>query len=129
MLDTGAGFYLATSAFVLVALSWCQKYWDNRSHPPLPPGPPSLPIVGSIFSLDDPSRPWLSFNAWKSTYGGHNFGGNPLVIPNCSLGDIIYTRLLNKPVVVINSEEVAKDLFDFRSSIYSDRLKSVVYEA
>ncbi|OAX33819.1 cytochrome P450 [Rhizopogon vinicolor AM-OR11-026] len=112
MLDTGPAFYLVTSAFVLAALSRCRKYWNNRSHPPLPPGPSSLPIVGSIFSLDDPFRHWFSFNAWKSTYG-----------------DIIYTRLLNKPVVVINSEEVAKDLFDFRSTIYSDRPQSIVYAA
>ena len=77
MLDTGPALYLAISAFVLTALlSWCQKYWDNRSHPQLPPGPPSLPILGSVLSLDDPFRPWLTFNAWKSTYGAHNIGGN-----------------------------------------------------
>jgi hypothetical protein len=46
----------------------------------------------------------------------------------CSLGDIVYTRLLNKPVVVVNSEEVAIDLFELRSTIYSDRPQSIVYE-
>ena len=77
MLGTGAGFYLATSAVVLTGLlTWCRKYWDNRSHPPLPPGPPFLPILGSVLSLDDPFRPWLTFTAWKSTYGAYNFGGN-----------------------------------------------------
>ena len=81
MPDTGPGFYLATSAFVLAAsglLRWYRKYWDD--HPPLPPGPPSRPIVGSVLSLDDPLRPWLTFTAWKSTYGVHNIGGNMLVI-------------------------------------------------
>ena len=77
MLDTGLAFYLATSAFVLTGvLSWRWKYWDNRSHPPLPPGPPSLPILGSVLSLHDPFRPWLTFTAWKSTYGAHNIGGS-----------------------------------------------------
>ncbi|KAJ8592682.1 hypothetical protein M405DRAFT_704539, partial [Rhizopogon salebrosus TDB-379] len=65
------------------------------------PGLPSLPILGSILSFDDLVRPWLTFNAWRSTY--------------------VYTRLLNKPVVVVNSEEVAIDLFELRSTIYSDR--------
>ncbi|KAJ8584349.1 cytochrome P450 [Rhizopogon salebrosus TDB-379] len=46
----------------------------------------------------------------------------------CSLGDIVYTRLLSKPVVVVNSEEVATDLFELRSTIYSDRPQSIVYE-
>jgi len=43
-------------------------------------------------------------------------------------GDIIYARLLNKPLVVINSEEVARDLLELRSGIYSDRPQSIVYE-
>ena len=69
MFDAGPGIYLATSAVVLAGLSWCRTYCNNHSHPPLPPGPLSLPIVGSIFSLGDPVRPWLGFNAWKHIYG------------------------------------------------------------
>ena len=44
------------------------------------------------------------------------------------LGDIIYARLLSNPVVVVNSEEVAKDLFELRSAIYSDRPESIIVE-
>ncbi|OAX35687.1 cytochrome P450 [Rhizopogon vinicolor AM-OR11-026] len=43
-------------------------------------------------------------------------------------GDIIYARLLTKPVLVINSEEIARDLFELRSTIYSDKPQSIVYE-
>ncbi|KAG1804262.1 cytochrome P450 [Suillus subaureus] len=110
MFDDGPGLYLATSALTLTFLSYCRKYWLSRSHPPLPPGPTPLPIVGNVLSLDV-ARPWLTFNAWRSTYG-----------------DIIYARLLNKPVIVINSEEVAKDLFEGRSTTYSDKPQSIVYE-
>ncbi|OAX34801.1 cytochrome P450 [Rhizopogon vinicolor AM-OR11-026] len=112
MPDIRTVLYLVTSAIVLASVSWCRKQWGNRSRPPLPPGPPCLPILGSILSLGDPARPWLSFNALRSTYG-----------------DIIYARLLTKPVVVVNSEEVAKDLFELRSTIYSDKPQSIVYEA
>ncbi|OAX33816.1 cytochrome P450 [Rhizopogon vinicolor AM-OR11-026] len=110
-LDNRSLLYLATPAFVFASVNWCRKHWENRSRRPLPPGPPCLPILGSILSLDDPARPWLGFNAWKSTYG-----------------DIIYVRLLTKSILVVNSEKVARDLFELRSVIYSDRPQSIVYE-
>ncbi|KAG1802268.1 cytochrome P450 [Suillus plorans] len=110
MLDDGSRLYLATSALVLAIFSCYRKYRDKQSGPPLPPGPTSLPILGNVLSLDV-ARPWQTFNAWRSTYG-----------------DLVYARLLNKPVVVINSEEVAKDLFEGRPTIYSDKPQSIVYE-
>jgi hypothetical protein len=83
MLDSGPGFYLATLTFMLADLNWYRKYWNSHSRPPLPPAPPFLPIVGSI---------WLSFDALKSTYGWQNIGGNLLVTAHI---DPIYARLLN----------------------------------
>ncbi|KAG1743719.1 cytochrome P450 [Suillus paluster] len=110
MLDDGPGLYLATITLALAVVSCFRTYWLNHSCPPLPPGPTPLPIVGNVLSLDT-ARPWLTFNAWRSTYG-----------------DIIYARLLNKPVIVVNSEEVARDLFEGRSNIYSDKPQSIVYK-
>ncbi|KAG2354665.1 cytochrome P450 [Suillus spraguei] len=112
MFDDRLGLYLATSALALTFLSYCRKYWlnDRSRSPSLPPGPNPLPILGNILSLDV-ARPWLTFNSWRSIYG-----------------DIIYARLLNKPVIVINSEEIARDLLEGRSTIYSDKPQSIVYE-
>jgi hypothetical protein len=47
---------------------------------------------------------------------------------SCSPGDIVYARILSKRIVVVNSEEIAKDLFEGRSYIYSDKPQSIVYE-
>ena len=38
-----------------------------------------------------------------------------------TLGDLIYTRVLGRDIIIINSEEVAKDLLENRSRNYSDR--------
>lgn len=113
MLDDGPVFYLAISALaIFTVLGCCQKYRLSHSQPQLTlPGPKPLPVLGNMLSLDT-ARPWLTFSDWRSTYG-----------------NIIYARLLNKPILVINSEEITKDLFERRSNIYSDRTQSFVYEA
>ena len=46
-------------------------------------------------------------------------------LPNVRLrlgtGDVIYLNLMGKSLVVLNSEEAARELLDKRSAIYSDR--------
>ncbi|EJD00109.1 cytochrome P450 [Fomitiporia mediterranea MF3/22] len=70
----------------------------------LPPGPRPLPIIGNL--LDVPSEAaWKVYAEWgKKKYG-----------------DIIYFKVLQKSVIVINSATVAHDLLDKRSAIYSSR--------
>jgi len=68
MLDDGPGLYLAMSTLVVAVLSYCRKYSLNHSHPPLPPSPTTLPVLGNVLSFLS-ARPWLTFNAWRSTYG------------------------------------------------------------
>ncbi|KAF8137304.1 cytochrome P450 [Boletus edulis] len=78
---------------------------------PLPPGPPGLPLVGNVVGIDT-EAPWLTYTEWAKTYG-----------------DLVYTQLLGKHIVIINSEKVAKDLLeprfgmDFNSVLlpYGDR--------
>ena len=36
-------------------------------------------------------------------------------------GDIVYSRLLGKDIIIINSEKIAKELLENRSRNYSDR--------
>ncbi|KAH7882728.1 cytochrome P450 [Phlebopus sp. FC_14] len=76
---------------------------EQRKSPPLPPGPRSLPLLGSALSVDT-KEPWHTYIQWGVTYG-----------------DIIYTRLLNQEVVVLNSQSDAVELFEKRSQNYSDR--------
>ncbi|KIJ62824.1 hypothetical protein HYDPIDRAFT_113934 [Hydnomerulius pinastri MD-312] len=90
----------------LVAYTFAGLWPSRRRNPagnPLPPGPTPLPVVGNVFGIK-PSEPWVSYTNWGKTYG-----------------DLVYSRLLNQDIIVINSEEVAKDLLERRSNNYSDR--------
>ncbi|KAG0704855.1 cytochrome P450 [Suillus ampliporus] len=77
--------------------------WRSKSRLPFPPGPRSLPFVGNAFDIDV-SKPWLTYATWKEKYG-----------------DIVYSRVLGQHIIIISSIQVAKELLDKRSAIYSDR--------
>ncbi|KAF9446191.1 cytochrome P450 [Macrolepiota fuliginosa MF-IS2] len=70
---------------------------------PLPPSPPADPILGHLryIPLENPE---LQYTKWAKTYG-----------------DVIYLRILNRPIIVLNTAEAAIDLLEKRSWNYSDR--------
>ncbi|KAF9473508.1 putative monooxygenase [Pholiota conissans] len=72
-----------------------------------PPGPRRLPIIGNLHQVPT-KHPWLVFSEWNKVYGG-----------------IIYLDTMRGSMMAINSAEIAKDLLDKRSAIYSDRPVSV----
>lgn len=57
----------------------------------------------------------------RHTVGCDVFGSAFSTQQDIRAGDLIYTRLLGKDVLIINSEKVAKDLLENRSTNYSDR--------
>ncbi|KAF9255647.1 cytochrome P450 [Marasmius fiardii PR-910] len=76
----------------------------KRSQRRLPPGPPGYPIIGNLFDVGD-RQEWLTYRNMSEDYNS----------------DIIYLNMFGTSVVVLNSIEAAQELFDKRSSIYSDR--------
>ncbi|KIP04386.1 hypothetical protein PHLGIDRAFT_25626 [Phlebiopsis gigantea 11061_1 CR5-6] len=78
-------------------------YGLKRKRFNLPPGPKGLPIVGMAFE-NAKGFQWLSYEKWGKEYGS----------------DVIYIHMFGKPVIVLNSMQAANDLFEKRSSIYSD---------
>uniref|UniRef100_A0A0W0GB88 Cytochrome p450 n=1 Tax=Moniliophthora roreri TaxID=221103 RepID=A0A0W0GB88_MONRR len=97
-------------AYVLISVCAWRFYLKFRRPGKLPPGPKGYPIVGNLFQLDA-DRPWHSLLEWKKTYG-----------------DIVYIRLFNQDVIVVNSAKVAGDLLDRRAANYSDRPRMSVIE-
>ena len=89
---------------------------------PFPPGPKGLPILGN--ALDMPCRnPWLTYWQW----GKECSKCFPCALESVDdiVGaidsDIVHANFLGTHVIVLNSAKVAHELFEKRSSIYSDR--------
>ncbi|OAX35563.1 cytochrome P450 [Rhizopogon vinicolor AM-OR11-026] len=87
----------------LVIITIARRFIVSRQHGPLPPGPVPLPLLGNILSIDT-GEPWLTYTKWRATYG-----------------DLIYVQILDQGMIVINSPQVAENLLEKRSRIYSDR--------
>ncbi|KAJ7036666.1 cytochrome P450, partial [Mycena alexandri] len=91
---------LIGSVTLLFALRWRR----DGSRLPLPPGPPQLPLVGNL--LDMPSdRQWEKYLEWSQKFNS----------------DIIHLNVFGTSIVVLSSMEAVRELFDKRSSLYSDR--------
>ncbi|KAJ8583378.1 cytochrome P450 [Rhizopogon salebrosus TDB-379] len=91
---------LPASFVIITVLRWLIV---KRNYRTLPPGPVPLPLLGSILSIDA-KEPWLTYTEWGATYG-----------------DLIFVRILDQEVVVINSLHVAEALLNKRFRIYSNR--------
>ncbi|KAI0340922.1 cytochrome P450 [Trametopsis cervina] len=95
-----------------VALFVRRQRWGKRSQGfPVPPGPRGWPIVGNLLELPSQGQPWVDYHKWSERYG-----------------NMMSLNILGMPLVVISSTDIAFDLFEKRSSIYSDRPPSTMDE-
>ncbi|EKG13898.1 Cytochrome P450 [Macrophomina phaseolina MS6] len=76
----------------------------GRRPPGYPPGPPTLPILGNLHQIPSENQ-HEQFTKWSKVYGP------------------IYSLMMGtKTLIVLNNDQVVKDLLDKRSAIYSDRM-------
>ena len=99
------GMYSAASvlALAVVTVLAIRLLRVGRRRTGLPPGPPTIPILGNAHLL--PKRDiHLQFQKWAEEYGP------------------VYSLVVGtKTMIVLSSGEAVKELLDKRSAIYSDR--------
>ncbi|GJE91213.1 cytochrome P450 [Phanerochaete sordida] len=91
--------------FISIATRRCRH---NRGGARLPPGPPTLPIVGNLFQLPRKNMP-RGFMALGRQYG-----------------PIFHMRTLSRHIIVVNDVNIARTLFEKRGAIYSHRPRMVM---
>ncbi|RDX52095.1 CyP450 monooxygenase [Lentinus brumalis] len=96
---------------LLVHLHYKALAFSARSRGrPLPPGPRPLPLVSNLFDI--PTQfPWRAYQEYSKHYG-----------------NIISFQAMGQTLVVIDDPEIAVDLLEKRSGIYSSRPDSIVVE-
>ncbi|KAI0079166.1 cytochrome P450 [Panus rudis PR-1116 ss-1] len=92
---------VAFSACILCALLYFEE--RRRSHPPFPPGPKPLPIIGNLRDLPR-KKEGMIYHEWAKRYG-----------------DIFHVEVLGRRMIFLNTPKAANDLFNKQSSNYSDR--------
>ncbi|KAF8523771.1 cytochrome P450, partial [Hysterangium stoloniferum] len=69
----------------------------------LPPGPPGDFLIGNLRQVPS-HHEWETYSEWHKKYG-----------------DLVYLNVFGTSLLYVNSTEMAYELFDKRSAIYSDR--------
>ncbi|KAF8524884.1 cytochrome P450 [Hysterangium stoloniferum] len=96
-----------TAGLITLGLIIVDYVWYTARRMPtgtrLPPGPRRKPIIGNLLDLPK-YHETETVAGWSKQYG-----------------DMIYLNCLGNPMLFVNSDRIAHDLFEKRSSIYSDR--------
>ncbi|PSS11496.1 Flavonoid 3',5'-hydroxylase [Actinidia chinensis var. chinensis] len=103
--DTHSDGILFTLTIAILAISWYtmkSAVTEKKKHPPLPPGPRGLPVVGNLLSLDPEIHSF--FACLSGTYG-----------------PILTLRLGRKVCIVVSSPAAAREVLKDHDIVFANR--------
>ena len=103
--DTHSDGLLFTLTIAILAISWYtmkSAITEKKRHPPLPPGPPGLPVVGNLLSLDPEIHTF--FASLSETHG-----------------PILTLRLGRKVCSVVSSPAAAREVLKDHDIVFANR--------
>ena len=112
--------------FATLACLCVYLYIFHNSRLSSPPGPKPLPLLGNILSIPS-RRPWETYAAWAREYKSEHAHPSDLDVadtvshPCLCIADIVSVYTFGHLTLVVNTIEAAKDMFERRSAVYSDR--------
>ncbi|KZT69861.1 cytochrome P450 [Daedalea quercina L-15889] len=80
-----------------------RRAFTDRHEGDHPPGPTGWPIIDNVFDMPT-SHGWRTFAQWGEKWG-----------------DIVFLNLFGTRTVILNSFDVANEMLDNKSAVYSDR--------
>lgn len=103
---------------------------DRRGR--LPPGPRLLPLVGNVFDLPR-KHAGQEYSDLADKYGDFfifstSLSSHLLLFGRPAAGEVVHLNVLGQSIVVLGSQEAARELLDKRSTTYSDRPVSIMVQ-
>lgn len=116
---------LACATSIALLVRWFYLRVDHWL--PLPPGPPSDPIIGHVRFMPS-SYPWKTFAEWGKRWGEQlPLAALVKCANSCLAGGLISINIFGEPIIIINDPKTARELMEKRGAFYSDRPRFVLH--